>query len=556
MSYGTSRLDDLRRRASITRLDSSPIGNLSALDVLDRQPGRTFRTSSLALPPDRVFLDLLISAQAPPIPVRPPAVPERSKIGPPPPISSSHFSSGPGPGISYPKQLPTPMLQQNHPYHSQHQKALQPPLPPPHITSHSRTQQTLKHMNDHPQMQSKQKPLKPKILPTIPPQSHPIHQSQAIQSNKAIGTMKLPYTQSQMMESHKQLLSHQTQMKQPQVPNQMTQTLGKQSLNMQQPPVLQQAPVLQQPPIQHAQINNKQLQSQHSQIHHKQLQNQHTQIQTKQLQNQSQIQTKQLQNQSQIQNKQLQNQHSQMHSKQISNQHSSPVHNKQQTNQHSKINQHSNLPAQQTPTHAAQQTNKPTVQSQQAQNQQQNFISQSKIDQQSFNNACNNKVSVRQDSNVSSDSFSQNSSPSYTTKTMETPLLPQNGISSISSSNQYQKVSGGGNKKINGSHGDTGNGTVIARNDVNGNGNAALTKSISTPASLQTIIIRDMRRPSAHYVTRGRLRFRFAQVLVNAVALLAIAGGLAAYFRGKSSLFLSLSSDFLQFSIRQNSSSQ
>jgi corin len=42
-----------------------------------------------------------------------------------------------------------------------------------------------------------------------------------------------------------------------------------------------------------------------------------------------------------------------------------------------------------------------------------------------------------------------------------------------------------------------------------------------------------MRRPSAHYITRGRLKFRFVQVLVNAVALLAIAGGLAAYFRGE-----------------------
>lgn len=33
-------------------------------------------------------------------------------------------------------------------------------------------------------------------------------------------------------------------------------------------------------------------------------------------------------------------------------------------------------------------------------------------------------ISVRQDSNVSSDSFSQTSSPSYTNKTMEAPLLP------------------------------------------------------------------------------------------------------------------------------------
>ena len=37
-------------------------------------------------------------------------------------------------------------------------------------------------------------------------------------------------------------------------------------------------------------------------------------------------------------------------------------------------------------------------------------------------------VSVRQDSNVSSDSFSQTSSPSYTSKTMEAPLLPHKHI--------------------------------------------------------------------------------------------------------------------------------
>lgn len=54
-------------------------------------------------------------------------------------------------------------------------------------------------------------------------------------------------------------------------------------------------------------------------------------------------------------------------------------------------------------------------------------------------------------------------------------------------------------------------------------------------------IIRDMRRPSSHYVTRGRLRFRFAQVLLNAVALLAIAGGLAAYFKCKFIIFNDLS---------------
>lgn len=74
------------------------------------------------------------------------------------------------------------------------------------------------------------------------------------------------------------------------------------------------------------------------------------------------------------------------------------------------------------------------------------------------------KVSVRQDSSVSSDSFSQTSSPSYTTKTMETPLLPprtpikQNGVL------KTQPV------------------------DEDTNGNATITKSVSTPASLQTIV--------------------------------------------------------------------
>ena len=95
----------------------------------------------------------------------------------------------------------------------------------------------------------------------------------------------------------------------------------------------------------------------------------------------------------------------------------------------------------------------------------------------------NNKVSVRQDSNVSSDSFSQNSSPSYTTKTMETPLLPPHGVSSTNAS---QKVSSGSKMKM--CNGDVGNGAPLTGNDVSSNGNAALTKSMSTPASLQTIV--------------------------------------------------------------------
>lgn len=40
-----------------------------------------------------------------------------------------------------------------------------------------------------------------------------------------------------------------------------------------------------------------------------------------------------------------------------------------------------------------------------------------------------------------------------------------------------------------------------------------------------------MRRPSTNCITGLRLRFRLAQVVVNALALLAIGGGLAAYFK-------------------------
>lgn len=78
---------------------------------------------------------------------------------------------------------------------------------------------------------------------------------------------------------------------------------------------------------------------------------------------------------------------------------------------------------------------------------------------------CNNtKVSMRQDSGVSSDSFSQTFSPSYTTKTMEIPLLPPK--------------------------------TPIKQNGVlakighleDGSNNTTITKSASTPAGLQTIV--------------------------------------------------------------------
>lgn len=108
-----------------------------------------------------------------------------------------------------------------------------------------------------------------------------------------------------------------------------------------------------------------------------------------------------------------------------------------------------------------------------------------------------NKVSVRQDSSVSSDSFSQTSSPSYTTKTMETPLLPprtplkQNG--------------------------------VLIKNhmeEVEANGNGTITKSASTPASLQTIVrFHNGSNMSLHHRVSKRKRCRYKFVLLRRVVL-------------------------------------
>lgn len=78
-------------------------------------------------------------------------------------------------------------------------------------------------------------------------------------------------------------------------------------------------------------------------------------------------------------------------------------------------------------------------------------------------------ISVRQDSNVSSESFSQTSSPSYTTKSMEAPLLP------------HQHVNKSLNAKI-------ARGLMMKEQAEKDASNAAITKSASTPASLQTIV--------------------------------------------------------------------
>lgn len=81
------------------------------------------------------------------------------------------------------------------------------------------------------------------------------------------------------------------------------------------------------------------------------------------------------------------------------------------------------------------------------------------------------KVSLRQDSSVSSDSFSQTSSPSYTTKTMEAPLLPHHH--STKSSRLCSKL---------------GPAPPAPPPSEDAGGGSPLTKSASTPASLQTIV--------------------------------------------------------------------
>ncbi|XP_037034832.1 atrial natriuretic peptide-converting enzyme isoform X2 [Bradysia coprophila] len=129
------------------------------------------------------------------------------------------------------------------------------------------------------------------------------------------------------------------------------------------------------------------------------------------------------------------------------------------------------------------------------------------------------RPNVRQDSNVSSDSFSQTSSPGYNTKLMDAPLLNhaaiklQTNINKVAVAKQQRKGIEDITDEI---------AEIVPTSPI--------TKSASTPASLQTIIMK-RRKSSNPYVTRGRLQFRMLQILLNAVALLVIAGGLAAYFK-------------------------
>ncbi|EDW79846.1 uncharacterized protein Dwil_GK18003 [Drosophila willistoni] len=149
------------------------------------------------------------------------------------------------------------------------------------------------------------------------------------------------------------------------------------------------------------------------------------------------------------------------------------------------------------------------------------------------------KMNFRQDSTISSDSFSQTSSPGYNPKLMEAPLLPSLTTSKRMCSGAAPISLRQGIPAIPLEELEPKSPTTTTL--------PPLTKAPSvTPSSLQTIvrfqngaphtmslqhqIINNRRKSSNPYITNGRLKFRLFQVLINAFALLAIAGGLAAYF--------------------------
>ncbi|XP_016958393.1 uncharacterized protein LOC108030167 [Drosophila biarmipes] len=142
------------------------------------------------------------------------------------------------------------------------------------------------------------------------------------------------------------------------------------------------------------------------------------------------------------------------------------------------------------------------------------------------------RINFRQDSTISSDSFSQTSSPGYNPKLMEAPLLPSLSAKRLCSAPA----------------------PIVCRQGVQHEPIeeleppqtiSPLHKTAGQPSSLQTIVrfqngaphtmslqhqIINRRKSSNPYITNGRLKFRLFQILINAFALLAIAGGLAAYF--------------------------
>ncbi|KAH8316597.1 hypothetical protein KR067_011413 [Drosophila pandora] len=161
------------------------------------------------------------------------------------------------------------------------------------------------------------------------------------------------------------------------------------------------------------------------------------------------------------------------------------------------------------------------------------------------------RINFRQDSTISSDSFSQTSSPGYNPKLMEAPLLPSLSAKRLCSG------------KIKGHELRThftffvafsAPAPIVCRQGIQHEPIeeleppqtlSPLHKTSGPPSSLQTIVrfqngaphtmslqhqIINRRKSSNPYITNGRLKFRLFQILINAFALLAIAGGLAAYF--------------------------
>uniref|UniRef100_A0A1A9ZYU6 Lectizyme n=1 Tax=Glossina pallidipes TaxID=7398 RepID=A0A1A9ZYU6_GLOPL len=142
------------------------------------------------------------------------------------------------------------------------------------------------------------------------------------------------------------------------------------------------------------------------------------------------------------------------------------------------------------------------------------------------------KHNCREDSTISSDSFSQTSNPSYNTKLLEAPLLPTISMKRLCSVSNAISVK----QKFQ-------NETIDEMLDSVPL--SPLTKCVSTPASLQTIVrfqngapntmalphqVINHRKSSNPFITNDRLKFRLFQILINALALLIIAGGFAAYF--------------------------
>ncbi|KAL1398008.1 hypothetical protein pipiens_009294 [Culex pipiens pipiens] len=148
------------------------------------------------------------------------------------------------------------------------------------------------------------------------------------------------------------------------------------------------------------------------------------------------------------------------------------------------------------------------------------------------------RVSMRQDSSISSDSFSQTSSPSYNTKIMEAPLLSH--AAKMHKVAKPPAVAAAAARNLDEISKDVKDGGESAAN-----GSAVIIKSASTPASLQTIVrlsngsnvslqgkklqILKSRKSSEASQANSRMKFRVCQIVINAILLIALAVGLASY---------------------------